>query len=140
MHNNMRKLLWSLTVLMLAGALPALAQKPLAPEPDPNNVGPPLAPILNLAGDPIPSSYTEYTIDFTAAALSTTTDITFAFRNDPGYLALSDVVLTNETTSTVDPLVNGSFQDGNLTGWTYDNGYGATFGGVVSDGCEGLPN
>jgi hypothetical protein len=137
----MRKLLCSATVvLILAAALPALAQKTVPAEPDPDNVAPPSGPILDLAGKPIPSSYTEYTATFVAAPSSISTDITFAFRNDPGYIALDNVTLENLTTSTADPLVNGGFEDGNLTGWTYDNVYGATYGGLVSNTCDGLAN
>lgn len=127
----MRRLLSSLTLVVSLGTFLPLAQAQ-------NNVGPPLGPILDLAGDPIPSVYTLYTADFTATA--STTDITFAFRNDPGYFAMDNVTITDLTTSSPVTVVNGGFEDGNLTGWTYDNVYGAGFGGGVADGCFGMSN
>jgi hypothetical protein len=135
----MSKLILSLTLLLLSGTLTAFADGVPPPgSPDPNNVGPPSGAILDLAGTPIPSTYTMYSADFTAALSST--DITFAFRNDPGYTAMDDVTVTDLTTHTAASVVNGGFEDGNLTGWTYDNVYGATYGGGVSNGCQGMPN
>jgi hypothetical protein len=126
-------------LVVLGGTLSAFAQKDLPPgSPDPDNVAPPSGALLDLAGSPIPSTYTQYTADFSATLSST--DITFAFRNDPGFTAMDDVTLTDLTTSTAVPVVNGGFETGDLTGWTYDNVYGATFGGVVSNGCQGLAN
>lgn len=133
----MRKLLCSLAVLMLVGALPGLADTVLPPgSPDPNNVGPPTGAILDLAGRPIPNTYTQYTANFSATLSST--DITFAFRNDPGYLAMDDFTLRDLTTSSAVSVVNGGFESGDLTGWTYDNVYGATYGGAVSNGCDAV--
>jgi hypothetical protein len=126
-----RKLFLSLALVVFLGTFLPLAQAQ-------NNVGPPTGPILNLAGDPIPSVYTLYTASFMATGA--TTDLTFAFRNDPGYFAMDNVTVTDTTTSTAVSLVNAGFEDGNLTGWNYDNVYGATFGGVVSNGCEGMGN
>jgi hypothetical protein len=76
--------------------------------------------------------YTNYTVDFTAAALTTTTDITFAFRDDPGFIGFDSASVVDITNVSANLLTNGGFEDGNLTGWNYDNVYGATFGGVVT--------
>jgi hypothetical protein len=45
--------------------------------------------ILDLDGTPIPHSYTPYTVSFTAAAAST--NLSFAFREDPAFLLLDNV-------------------------------------------------
>jgi hypothetical protein len=98
----------------------------------------PVGPIQALTGQPIPSRWTNYTVNFTATL--TNTDITFAFRNDPGFTALDDVVITDLTTSTNAGLLNGGFELGTHTSggvagqpldWTYDNIFGASFGGAV---------
>jgi hypothetical protein len=101
----------------------------------PSNVGPPAGAILDLAGDPISSSFTLYTVDFTAGVADT--DITFAFRNDPAYTAMDDVSVVDLTNPAGNLIVNGGFETGDLTGWTYDNVYGASYGGgVASGGCS----
>lgn len=108
------------------------------------NNPPPADPILDLAGNPITTTWTQYTASFTAAL--TSTDITFALRNDPAFIGLDDITLTDVTTSTGVALVNGDFEGGTQTsggntfapvGWNYDNVYGATFGGVVVTGGTG---
>nr|MEA2798426.1 hypothetical protein [Phenylobacterium sp.] len=98
-----------------------------------NNNGPPAGPvILDLAGTAIPHSYAQYSTSFVAGA--TSTDLSFAFREDPAYLHLDDVVLT--TGGGPNLVVNGGFEDGPLdanapTGWTYLNVFGATAAGRV---------
>lgn len=135
----MKKIASLLALGLLMAAVPAFADDVVPGAPDPNNVGAPLGPILDLAGQTIQfGTYTQYSVSFTAGA--STEDITFAIRNDPGYTALDNITVTNTTTgSSTNLITNGSFASG-LSPWTYDNVYGATFGGVVSSGCNGLPN
>src|SRR5262245_46482302 len=103
-----------------------------------NNEPPPSGPvILNLNGTLIPHSYQTYNTSFTAT--STTSNISFAFREDPAFLHLDNVVVTIAGGST-NLLVNGNFDAGPVgaqapTGWTYLNTFGADFGGFVSSGC-----
>lgn len=63
------------------------------------------------------------------------TDVTFAFRHDPGFFAMDDVAITPGSGFT-----NGGFETGSLPPWNYDNMYGVSFAGVVSNGCVGIPN
>ncbi len=103
----------------------------------PSNVGPPGGAILDLAGDTISSTFAQYTVDFTAGVAFT--DITFALRNDPWYTAVDDISVVDLTTPSGNLIVNGDFETGDLTGWTYDNVYGAIAGGFVTNGgCFGL--
>lgn len=106
---------------------------------DPTNVGPPSVPfpILDLNGTPIPHQYQQYTQAFNVPAGQTLTNLTFAFREDPAFLFLDDVSLTDLSTGTPVPVVNGGFELGPVgssapTGWTYLNQYGASFGGEVA--------
>jgi len=67
---------------------------------------------------------------------TTTTNISFALREDPAFLFLDDVTMKNVTTSKDVPVVNGGFESGPLgasapAGWTYLNTFGASFGGIV---------
>src|SRR3569623_2091359 len=60
-----------------------------------DNNPPPTGPvILDLAGTPVPHTYTQYTTSFIAG--STSTDLSFAFREDPAFLMLDDIVLTTD--------------------------------------------
>ncbi len=95
----------------------------------PINLPPPSGAILDLAGMPIPSIYTLYSVTFTAADANT--DLTFALRNDPGYFGLDDISLVDNTNPSGNLVVDGGFEDG-FTGWTYDNIYGAAFHGTIS--------
>jgi len=101
------------------------------------NDPPPSGPvILNLDGTPIPHSYQQYTADFIATSAST--NLSFAFREDPAFLFLDDVTMQNVTTSTPVTVVNGGFESGIVgnsapVGWTYLNTFGATFGGIVDN-------
>jgi hypothetical protein len=86
-----------------------------------NNNPPPAGWILDLAGQPIPHSYTTYTTTFTAT--STSTNFSFAFREDPAFLLLANVSVT---AGGVGPnlLLNGDFSLGPVgasapTDWTY---------------------
>jgi hypothetical protein len=110
----------------------------------PMNLGPPSGAILDLTGQPLPNAgYVQYSVDFTAS--STMTNVSFAFRNDPGFFGLDDVTLLNKTTSTPVPVVNGGFESGIVgnnapVGWTYLNTFGAAFSGIVQTAAgAGIP-
>jgi len=64
---------------------------PLSSGKPPTNCAPPTGAILDLDGTPIPHTYTEYSVNFTATA--TTTNVSFAFREDPAFLFLDDVTV-----------------------------------------------
>src|SRR6185503_12811612 len=92
--------------------------------------------VLNLNGQAIPHAYQQYTADFVATDSST--NLSFAFREDPAFLFLDDVSLTDVTTSSGELVTNGGFEDGVVgasapNGWTYLNVFGAAFGGVVEN-------
>lgn len=119
----------------LLGLLPGQAAfaNPCPPGNPPTNCAPPAGAILDLDGQPIPHTYTNYTVNFVAS--STSTNISFAFRDDPAFLHLDDVSVTTGGGSNL--LTNGGFESGPVgapapTGWTYLNSFGATFGGAVS--------
>jgi PEP-CTERM motif len=101
----------------------------------------PIGPIQTLTGLPMKiGGYTSYTANFVAAG--STTDLTFAFRDDPGFIGFDDVSLTDTTTSTAVPILNGAFELGNTgsglpVDWTFDNVFGAEFGGLVAAGSSG---
>jgi len=124
----------SLKVGLLAALALLLANQAHA---QPFNEPPPLGAILDLNGTPIPHSYVQYTTpEFIATNL--TTNISFAFRDDPAFLSLDDVTMQNVTTSSAVAVVNGGFESGPLfasapTGWTYLNTFGALAGGIVDD-------
>ena len=108
----------------------------------PSNEGPPTGAILDLNGQPITATATQYSVDFTGAVADTA--ITFAFRDDPAFLAFSDVSVVDLTTASGNLLTNGNLSGGVYTnsgnaltpvGWTYANVYGASYGGGVAAGC-----
>ena len=84
---------------------------------------------------PLPTSYTEYSATFTATA--TSTDITFAFRHDPGYFAFDDASVSTGMGPNL--FLNPGFETGDLTDWHYDNMYGVSFAGVVATACGAIP-
>jgi hypothetical protein len=105
----------------------------------PFNQPPPSGAILDLNGQPINHgpAVTE-SVNFVSGVPST--NITFAFREDPAYIFFSNVSLTDLTNPSGNLITNGDFSSGsgsNATGWSYVNVYGATFGGVVSSSCSG---
>jgi hypothetical protein len=109
-------------VLLLAGGQ-ALAS--------PSNVDEPTGTvILDLDGGAISSIWTTVTTSFVAGAA--TTDIGFAFRDDPSFIHFDNASVTTGGGGNL--LVNGDFASGDLTGWTYQNPNGATFFGVVAGG------
>ena len=101
----------------------------------PINEAPPIGAILDLAGQSIPTSFQTYSVNFSASVANT--DITFALRNDPDYTNLTNVSVINQTTgSSTNLIVNGTFLGSgtSITGWTYDNVYGAIDGGTAQNG------
>jgi len=112
--------LLALSVLGLSLMLPQYANA--------QNLEPPSGAILDLNGLPLPSVYTNYTTSFVAT--NSVTDLTFAFRNDPGFTVMDDVSMMDTTTPSGNLVVDGGFESG-LSPWTYDNVYGAGFGGFV---------
>lgn len=101
------------------------------------NEAPPAGPvILDLNGTLIPHIYTHYSTTFVAS--DTTTNFSFAFREDPSYIYLDDVSVT--TGGGPNLIVNGGFESGPVggnapVGWTYLNIFGASAAGVVRTGC-----
>ena len=108
---------------------------PCPPGNPPTNCAPPPGAILDLHGTPVPISYTQYSVSFTATAA--TTNLSFAFREDPAFLFLDDVVLTTGIGPNLPNLVvNGDFESGVVgqqapVGWTYLNTFGVGAAGVV---------
>ena len=104
-HNLIGVVLLSLVTIQLAS---------------PANLGPPPGPILNLAGQPLPTSFTNYSVTFIAALANT--DLLFALRDDPGFLALDDISMVDNTTPSGNLVVNGGFEtldaSNDPTGWT----------------------
>ncbi len=78
----------------------------------PLNNAPPTGPlVLDLAGGTLPSTYTEYSTS--SVASSTSSDITFVFRHDPGWFAFDDAsVVASGGGSNL--LSNGGFESGTL--------------------------
>lgn len=114
----------SLVVLSLAIPQPVSAT--------PVNQPPPAGAILDLNGQPLPTTYTEYTVNFVAGVANTA--ITFAFRHDPGFIFFADPSIVDLTTGSSNLFTNPGFIGGSgstVPGWLYANIYGATFGGVV---------
>jgi hypothetical protein len=112
----------------------------LGPINDPTNEPPSAGTVIySVTGQTISSTYQTGTANFTAG--STTTNIAFAFREDPAFLELADVSLINLTTGSLTNLmVNGDFSAGPVgssapSGWSYLNSFGASFGGVLDSGC-----
>lgn len=100
-----------------------------------NNNPPPAGPvILDLAGTAVPHSYTQYTTSFVAG--TTSTDLSFAFREDPAFISLDDIVLS--TGGGPNLVINGGFEAGVVgnnapDGWTYLNVFGASAAGLVEN-------
>jgi PEP-CTERM motif len=127
----MRKL-YALAALAASALLATQAYAQTNEPPPAGNV------IYQLTGQPILGTYTPGTASFVAT--NTSTNLTFAFREDPAYLQLSNVTLTDTTTSGPNLLLNGDFSLGPTgsqapTDWSYLNVFGAGAGGVVESGC-----
>src|SRR5215831_15556082 len=122
-----------LATVTLALASQAFAN-PCPPGNPPTNCAPPPGAILDLAGTPIPHAYQQYSVPFVAS--STSTNISFAFREDPAFLFLDDVSVAAGAGPNL--LVNGGFElgivgDNAPLGWTYLNTFGVDFSGVVDN-------
>ena len=105
------------------------------------NYGPPAPPpggsVIFDPGNPggtvsLPIYFTQYNVSFMAS--QTSTDVTFAFRHDPGYFFFDDASVTDGGGPNL--LTNGDFETGDLTGWHYDNAYGVSFAGYVYSGYQ----
>ena len=72
--------------------------------------------------------WTHYSYTVTASSSSTT--ITFGFRQDPAYFDLDDVSVTPISTELV---VNGGFESALSSGWT-DNASGSQFATIIHSG------
>ena len=128
--NMLNKLLLGAGGVLLATQAFAL---PCPPGNPPTNCAPPTGAILDLNGTPVPHQYQQYTTSFVATG--TTTNLSFAFREDPAFLFLDDVSVT--TGGGPNLLLNPGFELGPVgasapTDWTFLNSFGATFAGVVS--------
>lgn len=103
----------------------------------PMNEPPPVGTIIDsLTGQSITGTYVERTASFVAG--TTSTNLAFAFREDPAFLELSDVEMVDHTTSGPNLVVNGDFTGApgsEPTGWTYLNTFGASAGGQIRGGC-----
>jgi hypothetical protein len=94
--------------LLLAFGQQAFAN-PCPPGNPPTNCAPPSGPvILDLAGQAVPHGFQQYTASFLAGV--TTTQISFAFREDPAFLLLDDVSVS--TGGGPNLLTNGNFEGG----------------------------
>jgi len=87
----------------------------------PVNLGPPVGAILDLNGTPIPgngdgATVGTYSVAFTASL--TQTAITFAFRDDPGFIFFENASVVDQTSSGGNLLINGDFSLGGGNGWT----------------------
>ena len=105
------------------------------------NYAPPAGtPIIDLAGLPTTSAYTTYTGTFIATAVST--DITFALREDPAFISLSNISVTDTLSPSTNLILNGNFSGATTTvgtqllpaDWLYQNINAATFAGTVHTG------
>jgi hypothetical protein len=77
-------------------------------------------------------SYYQYVRNYTA--IGTLTRIAFALRRQTGYFALDDISIKSFTAPSVEILVNGSFETGDLTAWSYCNqNNGTNSGGVKAN-------
>ena len=101
-----------------------------------NNPPPAGQVIFSLDGQPLPHQYTNYSVSFVAT--DTTTNLAFAFREDPAYFSLDNVTLT--TAGGANLVTNGDFEQGPVgsqtpNGWSYLNLYNASAAGIVRSGC-----
>ncbi|SIQ53070.1 MULTISPECIES: PEP-CTERM sorting domain-containing protein [Acidiphilium] len=112
----------------------------------PTNEPPPTGAILDLNGQIIPKNTPQlYTTTFTATL--TETAITFAFRDDPAGMVLSDPSLVDTTTPASNLFANPTFTAGTYTSnsnsdtptdWTYANPYDVLGVGGQSGDCGAI--
>jgi hypothetical protein len=136
----MKRALVPPTILFVAVAITGFGDmKDILNPTDLDNVPAPPDAILDLPANPIDFGvWTHYSVNFTAK--SAMTDLTLLFRNDSGWTLLDDVSVMDITHPSGSLLTNPGFETGSLTGWTYDNVYGATFDGSLQAGtrCQGF--
>jgi hypothetical protein len=128
-NDHMRKLLLGTAALMAIGVAhlsPAFAGAVNEP--------PPLNPILDLNGLTV-NHGVPVSESVTFIAGTSSEDITFAFREDPGFFFFGSVSLVNKTTGSPTNLLSDGDFTGGLGPWTHDNEFGASFAGVVQ-GCS----
>lgn len=134
MNKTFKALLTMLAIMLGSQAL----ANPCPPGNPPTNCAPPPGNvILDLNGTSVPHTYRQYTTTFIATM--TTTNLSFAFREDPAFLFLDDIVLT--TGGGPNLVTNGGFEGGvdgagEPLGWVYLNSFGAAAGGVVGGGAR----
>jgi len=105
---------------------------------DPTNQPPPAGNVIyQLTGQAILGDYRTGTATFVATRAST--NLSFAFREDPAFIDLANVQMVDITHPSVNLVADGTFTgpvgSPQPTGWTYLNTFGASFGGVVTAGC-----
>ena len=94
-----------------------------------NNL-PPAGPLaLDLAGQALPSGYTQYSTSFTATSASSV--VTFVFRHDPGWFAFDDASVTANGGPNL--LLDGGFEDAGLGPWTFFAQAGVSHTGFVGN-------
>ncbi len=127
-------------LIQLTAGMAALAisgqvlANPCPPGDPPTNCAPPVGTaVFDLAGQAIPHTYTEYSVNFTA--LGSTTDLAFAFREDPAFWSLDDVSVT-VLGGGPNLVSDGDFSNATLSPWTYDNNYGVNdANGSLTSNC-----
>jgi hypothetical protein len=131
----------TVSAILVTVVSPVFADKISPNSLDPNNLPPPSGAILDLAGTPVQTGvWTQYSINFTATL--SMTDITFLFRNDPGFTGFDNASVVDITHAGSNLFLNPGFELGTVGGapvnWTFDNVFGAGFAGVVaSNGSPG---
>jgi hypothetical protein len=135
MTNTLRTSFLAVVALLIANSQ-AFAN-PCPPGNPPTNCAPPTGWIYDLQGLAVPHVYTQYTTSFVAT--DTTTNLSFAFREDPAFLFLDDVSVT--TGGGPNLVLNPGFELGPVgasapTDWTYLNAFGAIAGGQVGGGAH----
>lgn len=116
----------------------AMASVTCLPGDTPHDCSPPVGGILDLRGQVNPNVYTQYFVSFVASA--TSTNLSFAMREDPSFLRLDDIVVTARG-SALNLVTNGGFEGGTYTapdgtaqpnGWIYLNEFNAGANGRVN--------
>jgi hypothetical protein len=142
----MRKAVLVLVIVLCGVVSPGFADIKTSPDSiDPNNVPPPSGAILDLAGTPVLTGvWTQYSVNFVATV--SMTDITFLFRNDPGYTGFDNASVALKSGGP-NLFANSGFELGTVGGapvdWNFENIYGAGFAGEVTSstspgGCGGM--
>jgi hypothetical protein len=131
------------TQTLLPGIIFALGFLIGAPGAFAQNNPPPAGNVIySLTGQTMSGTYQEGTADFIATEAST--DISFAIREDPAYIELSDISLVDLTAGSGNLLTNGDFSGSTYSsagglpqpdGWNYLNIYNATASGRVLGDC-----